>query len=54
MRDGEEVASPHGGMAFRGKEDASKEPPTLQEEIADDPYVDEGMALLLSLLAKQG
>lgn len=45
-------ASPH-GPATVGEKQADKEPPTLAEEIADDPYVDEGVALLLDLLAQQ-
>ncbi len=49
---GEERPSPHGMMRLGEKQDG-KEPPTLEEEIADDPYVDEGVALLLDLLSEQ-
>lgn len=53
LRDSSDVLSPHGaGMA--GKKKGEEETPlTLQEEIDDDPYVDEGVTLLLNLLALQ-
>lgn len=47
----DDVMAPHSSMA--AKDDGDKEPPTLQEEIADDPYVGEGKVLLLNLLAMQ-
>lgn len=52
LQGGDDIMAPHRAMA--AKDDDEKEPPTLQEEIADDPYVDEGKILLLNLLAKQG
>ncbi len=53
LRDGNENVSPHGdSMALHSQEDG-KESPTLQEEIAEDPYVDEGVTLLLELIARQ-
>lgn len=52
LRDGGDKRSPHGEMAASDKGKDEK-PPTLQEKIADDPYVDEGVALLLNLLAKR-
>jgi carboxyl-terminal processing protease len=45
-----EGSAPHGAMTAA---DDDEEEPTLDEEIAEDPYVDEGKALLLNLLAKQ-
>jgi len=53
LRGGDKSFSPHGGMASRNK-DKDKKPPTLQEEIDDDPYVEEGVTLLHELLAAQG
>ena len=44
--------SPHGNLVTRGQ-DAAGDPPSLEEEIADDPYIDEGIALLLELLGQQ-
>lgn len=49
--------SPHGQMMAGKKKDKAAdkdaEPPSLDEQIAEDPYVDEGVALLLDLLGKQ-
>lgn len=50
MRDADELMSPHGK---KKKDENDKEPPSLQEEIADDPYVGEGVALLHELISKQ-
>lgn len=52
LRDGVDEFSPHGMKKEKDGEE-TKTPPSLQEEIAEDPYVDEGMALLLDLLSKQ-
>ena len=49
LRAGDELVSPHGGMALE-KKAAEEPPPTLQEEIAKDPYVSEGVTLLRELL----
>jgi carboxyl-terminal processing protease len=47
LRDADEGLAPHGAMAAEEEED--KEQP-LGEKIADDPYVDEGAAVLLDYL----
>lgn len=52
MRGDADILSPHGAMAAQKDKD-DKKPPTLQEEIADDPYVDEGVTLLLDLIANR-
>ena len=52
LRDAEELFSMHGSKKSKDG-DKDKKPPTLKEEIDDDPYVDEGMALLNDLLSKQ-
>ncbi len=49
---GQERPSPHGAMSSSEKDPKGK-PKSLDEEVADDPYVDEGVALLLELLAEQ-
>jgi len=49
LRDSEDLMSPHGAM--KDKDDEEEEPPSLKEEIKDDPYVGEGKLLLLNLLA---
>ncbi|OEU76810.1 MAG: tail-specific protease [Desulfuromonadales bacterium C00003093] len=41
---------PHGPLAMQDRDD-DKEPLSLEEEIAEDPYVDEGVALLLDLIS---
>jgi carboxyl-terminal processing protease len=51
LQGADDLLAPHGGMAARDGDE--KEPPSLEEEIADDPYVGEGKVLLLDLLAKQ-
>ena len=48
--------SPHGAMAAgkkKDKKDKDREPPSLKETLAEDPYIDEGIALLLDLLGRQ-
>ena len=40
-------------MTAGKKKDKDDEPPSLEESLAEDPYVDEGVALLLDLLARQ-
>lgn len=51
--------SPHGGemggdeLAKDDDKDKDREPPTLDETIADDPYVDEGVALLQEMIGPQ-
>jgi len=49
LRGADDPMSLHGALAKQNEND--KEPPSLQEEIADDPYVDEGVILLLDLLS---
>ncbi|WP_303721493.1 carboxy terminal-processing peptidase [Malonomonas rubra] len=49
LRGANDIMAPHGAMT--SSDDKDKEPPSLQEEIAEDPYVDEGKVLLLNLLA---
>lgn len=52
-QDQDEVA-PHGEMVGElDEEDKDREPPTLDEAIADDPYVDEGVALLQDMINQQ-
>ncbi len=52
LRDtGGDRPSPHGAKSAKSKD--SKEPKSLEEEVAEDPYVDEGVALLLELLAQR-
>ena len=49
LRDINKQPSPHGAMAASKKKDEDKEA-SLDEQIAEDPYVTEGVALLLDLL----
>jgi len=54
----QEGMSPHGEMGGEtlAKDDAEEkdsEPPTLNETIAEDPYVDEGVALLQEMIGPQ-
>ncbi len=51
LRDISNSPSPHGGMVMGKKKNQDDEPPSLKESLAEDPYVDEGVALLLDLLA---
>ncbi len=50
LRDINKQPSPHGAMAVNKKKDEEKET-SLEEQIAKDPYVSEGVALLLDLLS---
>ncbi len=49
LRNENSGVSPHGAMAA-GDEQDDKEPKSLDQEIADDPYVEEGVTLLLDLI----
>ncbi|WP_072909173.1 carboxy terminal-processing peptidase [Malonomonas rubra] len=51
LRNAEEGLSPHSAMGAGMDNDKDKDPPSLDEEIAEDPYVTEGKLLLLNLLA---
>ena len=53
LNQGDKSISPHGEDVgeLATDDDKNREPPTLDETIADDPYVDEGVALLQDLLA---
>ncbi len=48
LRGADDPMSLHGALADR--DEKGKKPPSLQEEIAEDPYVNEGVTLLLDLL----
>ncbi len=50
LREMEKNAVAHGDMAMT--DDEEKEPVSLKEEIKDDPYVEEGMILLLDLIGQ--
>jgi carboxyl-terminal processing protease len=52
LRDTDGSMSPYGGLAASNRED-DKDAPNLHDEVAEDPYVEEGKALLLNLLASQ-
>lgn len=51
LRDGKEKMTPHGMMAV---DDDEKKEQSLDEKIAEDPYVEEGVTLLLDLIASPG
>ncbi|MDT8420842.1 MAG: carboxy terminal-processing peptidase [Desulfuromonadales bacterium] len=53
LNQGDKSVSPHGEDVgeLAKDEDKNREPPTLDETIADDPYVDEGVALLQDMIA---
>jgi carboxyl-terminal processing protease len=55
LREAGSSAAAHGGKAMGKKKDKAEaaETPSLEETLAEDPYVDEGVALLLDLLARQ-
>ncbi len=48
MRDGKEKMTPHGMMAV--DDEGDKKERSLDEKIAEDPYVEEGVTLLLDLI----
>ncbi len=52
LRDERERMTPHGMMAMGDDDDKKGE--SLDEKIADDPYVEEGVTLLLDLLGASG
>lgn len=53
LRETSGSSSPHGGMTMGEKKGKDGEALSLEESLAEDPYVDEGVALLLDLLARQ-
>ena len=52
LRDASKPLSPHGSEMAR-EEKKDRDPLSLDEEIAEDPYVSEGEALLNELLGRQ-
>lgn len=57
LRETSKGPSPHGNVVIHKKPDDKSEdktPPSLDQEIAEDPYVDEGITLLDELLGSQG
>ncbi|MEA3545066.1 MAG: carboxy terminal-processing peptidase, partial [Thermodesulfobacteriota bacterium] len=51
LRDDLDGISPHGSMAV---DDDKKKEQSLDEKIADDPYVEEGVTLLLDMIGSSG